>query len=168
MLADEVLERAKGNSEKVLKMTFQGTKVTKKTIENIINQLVKSHEKTKIQHGEQSLKTLNKQQKKLDSIPVMNSDLKGLQKELRKFGVDYSVRQNKSEKNQYEIYFKGTDINQIQSALKDYTNQTLTQTRKKESIKIKIEKAIKKSKEISANKDQREKENKKERGKEER
>lgn len=152
--------------EKAVKLTYKGVTVTAKTIDDIIRLYLNRPQKQV--YGKQSLKRLNRKGRTLDSIPVINQDLKGLQKELKKFGVDYSVRKSLTEKDTYEIYFKGSDINQIQTALKNYTAMSFqkNQNRDKPSIKERMKAAVQKAKERNQNLKQHER--KFERGRDER
>jgi len=136
LLGDEV-------SAKAIKITYKGTVITAKAVCELINIYLKGTEKQT--YGKQSLKKLNRKDKALDSIPIMNQDLKGLQKELKKYGVDYSVRKSLSEKNSYDVYFKGTDITQIQNALKNYTARSF-EKRERPSIKERMVAAVQKAK----------------------
>lgn len=140
MLGDDVQQKA-------VKITYKGVSVTVKTINEMIRQYL-NRQQNQV-YGKQSLKNLNKKGRRLDSIPVMNQDLKGLQKELRRFGIDYSVRKSQIEKDTYEIYFKGSDINQINTALENYTAMTFKKNKEMPSIKEKMKEAVQRAKEIN-------------------
>ena len=158
MLGDEVQTKA-------VKITYQGVEITSKVISNLIkNYLMHSKKQT---YGKQSLKKLNRKGNALDSIPVTNSDLKGCQRELMKYGVDYSARKSNSEKDTYEVYFKGTDITQIQAALKNYAAKSLQQ-RESPSMKERMAAVVQKAKERNESRRQQQHENKFERGRDER
>lgn len=156
LLGDEVQERA-------VKITYRGTEVTAKIVNELINKYLQALERQV--HGKQSLRQLNRKGKALDSIPVASADLKGLQNELRKFGVDYSVRKNTAEKNTFEIYFKGTDIGQIQASLKTYAEKSLKR-QERPPMKERMEAAVQKARAVNQN--LKEKKKQKQRGREER
>ena len=149
---------------KAVKMTYNGVEITSKVISNLIKNYLQASAKQA--YGKQSLKKLNRKGNALDSIPVTNADLKGLQRELRKYGVDYSARKNNSEKDTYDVYFKGTDITQIQTALKNYAAKSLQQ-RESPTIKERMVVAIQKAKERNVSR-QQERVRKFERGRDER
>ena len=158
MLGDEVQSKA-------VKITYQGVEITSKVISNLIkNYLLHSQKQT---YGKQSLKKLNRKGNALDSIPVTNTDLKGLQRELMKYGVDYSARKSNSEKDTYEVYFKGTDITQIQAALRNYAAKSLQQ-RESPSMKERMAAAVQKAKERNVSRRQQQRVKKFERGRDER
>lgn len=156
LLGDEVQAKA-------VKIVHKGTVITVETVAKLILDYLKQVEDPK--YGKQSLKKLNKKGKSLDTIPVTAKDLKGLERELRKYGVDYSVRKSTVEKDTFEIYFKGTDINQIQTGLRNYAADMLKRN-ERPSVKETIQKAIAKAKEKNANRPPKEK--KMQRGKDER
>ena len=158
LLGDEVQSKA-------IKITYQGVEITSKVIRALIKNYLQASEKQT--YGKQNLRKLNRKGNTLDSIPVTNADLKGLQRELRNYGVDYSARKSISEKDTYELYFKGTDITQIQSALKNYAAKSLQQ-RERPTMKERMASAVQKAKERNVSRQQQQHEKKFERGRDER
>lgn len=135
LLGDDVQEKA-------VKITYKTAKVTAQTINEIIRHYLYS--KDSEIYGEQSLKDLNKKGKQLDSISIPEQDIKGLRQNLKKnYGVDFAVKKS-LENEAFDIYFKGQDISQIQTALKEY----LKDLDLKPTLKENIEKATTKSKEL--------------------
>lgn len=104
--------------------------------------------------GKVSLKELNKQNLQLKDIPISSKDLKGMEKELKKYGVDYSIKQDLSRKDTFQVFFKAKDISAIELALRNYTSSKFSKERKP-SLKDTILKYKNQSKEI--NKDIKEK-----------
>lgn len=104
--------------------------------------------------GRMSLKELNKKNLQLKDIPLSSRDLKGMEKELKKHGVDYAIKQDLSENDTYKVFFKAKDISSIELALKNYTSKEFSQNRKM-NLKDTILKYKNKSKDI--NKDIKEK-----------
>ncbi|GHU82417.1 hypothetical protein AGMMS50284_4240 [Clostridia bacterium] len=72
--------------------------------------------------GEQSIAQLSKQGKDLNSVPVSNDDIKTVKKQLKGYGVDFSVLQDKNTKD-YTLFFKATDTVVIQNALEKCVNK---------------------------------------------
>lgn len=79
--------------------------------------------------GLQSIKDLNNQNVQLDNIPISSEDIKAFKKEMKKQGIDFSVLKRK-ETNEINIYFKGRDIEQINTVLQRYTEKNLSKERK--------------------------------------
>ena len=156
MLGEEVQSKA-------VNITYRGTIISAKVISELINYYLQSTEKQA--YGKQSLRKLNRKDRALDSIPVTSADLKGLQKELSKYGVDYSVRKSLAEKDTYDVYFKGSDITQIQNGLKNYMAKSFKR-RERLSLKERMAAAVQTAKE--RNDIRKEHEKKFERGRDER
>lgn len=137
MLGDETREIA-------LKATYSGLEISAGAVTELINKLL---EEKGVKFGQQSLKSLNRKGVALESIPVASQDLRGLRSELKKYGVDFSVRKNLSEKNTYDLYFKGRDVVQIEAALKNYAANNIAryQEGRKNSIKQRIQEAARKA-----------------------
>jgi len=144
LLSDEVQLKA-------IKMTYHGVEITSKVIRNLISCYLQASEKQT--YGKQSLKKLNRKGYALDSIPVTNADLNGLRRELKSYGVDYSARRSNAAKETYDVYFKGTDITQIQTALKNYAAKSLRQ-RERPTLKERMVAAIQRSKVLNVRRKQ--------------
>jgi hypothetical protein len=137
MLGDEL-------QQKVVELTYKGTGISVKTLLEILKKFA-DHCKEQEKYGKQSIKQLNRKGKNLDSIPVVDKDVKGVERELKKLGVDFAVRKSKSEENTYQIYFKAADVAQIKTALEDYMKRNMKQ-QDKPTIKEKMQDAVKEAK----------------------
>lgn len=118
MLVDEV-------TGKVLRCACDFNDLTGKALLTILKKVSES-----LNSGEQSLKSLNKKDLTLDFIEVSNQDIKGLQRQLKKLGIDFSVVKSPNENNQHYVYFKAKDVNQIQYALETHVNKAMKQLEK--------------------------------------
>lgn len=118
MLVDEV-------TGKVLRCAVDSTDLSSKAL-----LMVLKYVSERLNSGEQSLKSLNKKNLTLDFIEVSNQDIKGLQRNLKTLGIDFSVVKSPSEKNQHYVYFKAKDVNQIQYALQKHINKAMEQLEK--------------------------------------
>jgi hypothetical protein len=105
---------------KALQFTYKGLAITARVIHDLIMRYSYRPATPQQAYGKQSLKKLNRKNRALENIPVSGQDLLGLQRELRQYGVDYAVTARKTEPGVFDIYFKGGDVNQIQSALRTY------------------------------------------------
>lgn len=113
MLSEEV-------QSKVIHITYKGLAITARVIQDLIVRYTHMSHTPQQTYGKQSIQKLNRKNRALENIPVSGRDLLGLQRELRQYGVDYAVTARKTEPGVFDIYFKGGDINQIQSALQKY------------------------------------------------
>lgn len=145
MLGDEAQKQGIKVTVKTVKLT---TRFLKWVIQSIANQ------KNKEVFGKQSIKKLNHKQRALESIPVTSSDIQGLQKELKKFGVDFSAVKRRNELDTYDLYFKSADISQIETSLKNYVDKSFSKGQDKKPMKERAEAAIQKAKEQSADRGQ--------------
>lgn len=139
-------------SKKAIYISVTGVQGTLNIIETAMRYYLNSTKNSL--RGKMSLKDLYKQNLQLKDIPLSSIDLKGMEKELKKYGVDYAIKQDLSEKDTYKVFFKAKDISSIELALKNYTSKEFSQNRKM-SLKDIILKYKDKSKEI--NKDIKEK-----------
>lgn len=139
-------------SKKAVYISVTGIQGTLNIIETAMQYYLNSTKNSL--RGKMSLKELNKQNLQLKDIPLSEKDLKGMEKELKKYGVDYAVKQDLSEIDTYKVFFKAKDISSIELALKNYTSSEFSKERKPR-LKDIITKYKNKSKEI--NKDIKEK-----------
>lgn len=100
--------------------------------------------------GKITLKELNKQKLQLRDIPLSSKDLKGMERQLKKHGVDYAIKKDLSKDDSYKVFFKAKDIDSIELALKNYTAKRFSEERKP-SFKETVLKYKEKSKEINKN-----------------
>ncbi|WP_058486829.1 PcfB family protein [Defluviitalea phaphyphila] len=141
LLSDEITKKA-------VKLSYKGAIITAQVIDSLIysylSDLEEQYRRHRIKGGKKSIKELNQKEKKLDNITVAKEDLKGLQKEFKKYGIEYAVMKNLKNDN-YEIYFKGSNINQIKNALENYIARNFQRdVTKKPSIKERMTAAIRK------------------------
>ncbi len=127
-------------------ISVTGIKGTLNIIEAAMKYYLNSTERSL--RGRISLKELNKQNLQLKDIPLSSKDLKGMEKELKKYGVDYAIKQDLSQKDTFKVFFKAKDISAIELALKNYTSSKFSKERKP-SLKDTIIKYKNKSKEIN-------------------
>ena len=118
MLVDEV-------TGKVVRCALSSSDLSKKALLMVLKNVLES-----LNNGKQSLTSLNKKDITLDFIEVANQDIKGLQRQLKKLGVDFSVVKSPSEDNQHYVYFKAKDVNQIQYGLQKHINKAMEQLEK--------------------------------------
>lgn len=118
MLVDEV-------TGKVVRCALSSSDLSKRALLMILKNVLEN-----LNSGKQSLKSLNKKDITLDFIEVSNQDIKSLQRQLKKLGVDFSVVKSPNENNQHYVYFKAKDVNQIQYALQKHINKAMVQLEK--------------------------------------
>jgi hypothetical protein len=111
MIADEA-------QNVVVHMTYRGGELAGKGGLALIKAAAKGMQHY-LETGEQSIKKLNKKGLQLESISVSELDLRSIKKELKEFGVDFSVMKNIADKDTYDVFFKARDVTQINKALEN-------------------------------------------------
>lgn len=103
--------------EQAVQVEWKAAKITAAALKGLIEQILANREK--ITHGEQSLKKLNLQGKKLESIELTGEDMQAFKRELNKYAVDFSIKKDTETQN-YTVFFKGQDVDRV------YTDNTIT------------------------------------------
>ena len=119
-------------SNKSLTFTFKATEISFDVVIKVLDKLLK--EQTKEKRGKQSIKELRKKGN-LQAIDVTDETLKKLQKYLKKFNIDYSLLKDKTEENQYSLFFRNYDAELLNKVLEKFMQERF---QKKESIIDKI------------------------------
>ena len=83
MLGDEM-----GN--KAISVTINATQITAKLVLEVMKAIAK--DKYKVVNGKQSLKDLNKKGKALENVNIDKADLKAIQRQLKKDGIDFAIK----------------------------------------------------------------------------
>jgi hypothetical protein len=108
--------------EQAVQVEWKAAKITAAALKGLIEQILANREK--ITHGEQSLKKLNLQGKKLESIELTGEDMQAFKRELNKYAVDFSIKKDTETQN-YTVFFKGQDVDRVYKGL--VNGQVLTE-----------------------------------------
>lgn len=132
-------------ARKTLNMEVKAAKVTGKLLLNLLKKLMKEAEKlggleklVNANGNEVKLKDMVKKGQ-LEEIPVEESELKELKKELNRYGVKFSVMKDK-ESGKYSVFFQAKDMKVMDKAFKHALSESEKKTERKESIHKSIEK----------------------------
>lgn len=139
--------------QQAIQVSIKATKISYDLLVALAKSIIQN--KDKIEHGEQNLKKLNMQGRKLESIELPDQDIKSFKKQLNKHSVDFSIMKNKETKD-YTIFFKGQDIERVNIGLQNcLIDISKNQSKKpfKETAKEAVEKANQKNKEVDMSKD---------------
>ena len=113
MLGDEVGNKAIG-------VTVKASQITAKLVLEVIRSI--ANDKYKVVNGKQSLKELNKKGKALENVNIDKADLKAIQRQLKKDGIDFAIKKD-SYNEVFNLYFKGQDISQIEKIFKEVVKE---------------------------------------------
>lgn len=132
-------------ARKTLNMEVRAGKVTGKILLDLIRKLLKESEKiggleklVGSKGNEVKLKEMVKKGQ-LEEIPVEETELKELKKELNRYGVKFSVMKDK-ESGKYSVFFQAKDMKVMDKAFKHALSESVKKTERKESIHNNIEK----------------------------
>ena len=132
-------------ARKTLNMEMRASKVTGQIIVDLIRKLLKESEKiggleklVGSKGNEVKLKDMVKKGQ-LEEIPVEETELKELKKELNRYGVKFSVMKDK-ESGKYSVFFQAKDMKVMDKAFKHALSESEKKTERKESIHKNIEK----------------------------
>ena len=126
-------------------MEVRAGKVTGKILLDLIRKLLKESEKiggleklVGSKGNEVKLKDMVKKGQ-LEEIPVEETELKELKKELNRYGVKFSVMKDK-ESGKYSVFFQAKDMKVMDKAFRHALSESEKKTERKESIHKNIEK----------------------------
>lgn len=132
-------------ARKTLNMEVRAGKVTGKILLDLIRKLLKESEKiggleklVGSKGNEVKLKDMVKKGQ-LEEIPVEETELKELKKELNRYGVKFSVMKDKKS-GKYSVFFQAKDMKVMDKAFKHALSESEKKTERKESIHKNIEK----------------------------
>lgn len=132
-------------ARKTLNMEVRAGKVTGKILLDLIRKLLKESEKiggleklVGSKGNEVKLKDMVKKGQ-LEEIPVEETELMELKKELNRYGVKFSVMKDK-ESGKYSVFFQAKDMKVMDKAFKHALSESEKKTERKESIHKNIEK----------------------------
>lgn len=101
--------------EQAVQVEWKVTRVTATAFIGLIQQLLRQRDQ--VGHGQQSLKKLNLQGKKLEQVEIPGEDVRALRRELNRYAVDFSITRNAANEN-YMVYFKSQDVDRVYTGLK--------------------------------------------------
>lgn len=105
-------------------------------------QVKKEAKKNVYRPGKKSLNKLMEEGSDLTNIEITDSNIKSFEKVARKYGIQYSLKKDKSETPpKYIVFFRAKHSEVMKTAFKEYTDVVLPKSRKT-SIRKRLQKAI--------------------------
>jgi len=115
-------------------LTISGARLTGRTLKWAIRQLLNSHSKNKAKRaqakaitpkGKQSVKELVGQNQGVQNIEISDKNIKDFDRVARKYGIDYAVKRDTTEKTpKYLVFFKARDGDALNAAFREYSAVT--------------------------------------------
>ena len=129
MLHEEVNRESLQLGAKIGKLTAEEIK---KALDKLLAQLTElkknGQQLPTVVHGKQTLKELSAQNTGLSSMELKDPNLRLLNKEMDKAGIDFSPV--KTGKGEYLLFFKGRDADAMTHAFNQYTKKLVKQAEK--------------------------------------
>lgn len=135
MLHEEVNRESLQLGAKIGKLTAEEIK---KALDKLLAQLTElkknGQQLPTVVHGKQSLKELSAQNTGLSSVELKDPNLRQLNREMKKAGIDFSPV--KTGKGEYLLFFKGRDADTMTHAFNQYTKKLVKQAEKPSIRKV--------------------------------
>lgn len=112
-MAGDIEDQVMRLSEKALQIDFKATKITARLVMNLAK---KALHQNGTKSGRQTVKQLQRKGSSVENVPVSAEDLRQLRRELRRYGVDYSIVKDRNT-GVYSLFFKAQDASMIRTAL---------------------------------------------------
>ncbi len=124
---------------KTIALVISTTKLTGRLLQAAIREYQrqrqnhKNNKQVKGYQGKQTIKQLVESGAALSNIEITNKNIKSFEPVAKKYGLDYALKKDKSQKPpKYIVFFKGKDIDVINMAFQEYSQKQL---REKPSIR---------------------------------
>lgn len=120
---------------KTVALVISTSKMTGRVLQAAIRELQRQRQKhqNKSYQGKQTIKQLVESGAALSNIEITNKNIKSFEPVAKKYGLDYALKKDKSQKPpKYIVFFKGKDIDVINMAFQEYSQKQL---REKPSIR---------------------------------
>lgn len=138
-------------NEKVVGLCIKATHMSSDVLKAAIRKYLYEHRQNKqmrrmrraepsVPSGKQSLNDLLKQGAELTNIPITEKNIKDFDRVARKYGIDYSLKKDRSKNPpEYLVFFKARDADVMTAAFKEYAGFTLRK-KSKPSLVQKLQK----------------------------
>jgi thioredoxin reductase len=116
-------------NEKTVSLIVRGSKLTahmlQKALAKLLADMKKQQQKNvkpKTYHGKQSVKELIGQGAGVSNIEITDGNIKSFDRVARKYGVDYSLKHDKSaDPPKWLVFFKARDADALMAAFKEFS-----------------------------------------------
>jgi len=124
-------------NDKTVALSVRAAKLTGRVFEKAVQQLLRSMKKQKsrdspqVYKGRQTVKQLVGQGAGVQNIEINDVSIKKFERIARKYGVDFAVKRDTSEKiPKYLVFFKSRDADALTAALSEYNAKIIKATKK--------------------------------------
>ena len=116
--------------QKTFNIMISTTKLSARTVLRAVKAAFRLYQ-SKASQGKQSVRTLLRQNRGVSSVEISKTSIRGLERYVKKYGIDYAIRKDNSEvPPRYLVFFKAPDAEAFNSAFKEYSASVLDKTKR--------------------------------------
>ena len=116
--------------QKTFNIVVSTTKLTARTILNAGKAAIQQQQ-AKMAGGKQSVRMLLRQNRGVSSVEIDKTNIRGVERYAKKYGIDYAIRKDNSEMPpRYLVFFKAPDVEAFNAAFKEYSASLLSKTKR--------------------------------------
>ena len=116
--------------QKTFNIVVSTTKLTARTILNAGKAAIQQQQ-AKMAGGKQSVRMLLRQNRGVSSVEIDKTNIRGFERYVKKYGIDYAIRKDNSEMPpRYLVFFKAPDVEAFNAAFKEYSASLLSKTKR--------------------------------------
>ena len=125
--------------QKTIALSMKTGKLTAQVLQAALKKYLqhRAKGKTKLHHGQQSLKQLKKHGAALSNIEITEANISAFKPCAKKYGVDFSLRKDKTtQPPHYVVIFKSKDADNLEQAFREFTAKTLSKEQRPSIRKV--------------------------------
>ncbi|MEE0708623.1 MAG: PcfB family protein [Gemmiger sp.] len=126
-------------TQKTIAFSIKSAKLTIQVLQAAARKFLETQNKgkTKLHHGQQSLKQLKKHGAALSNIEITEANIGAFKPCAKKYGVDFTLRKDKTtQPPHYVVIFKAKDADNLEQAFREFTAKTLSKEQRPSIRKV--------------------------------
>ena len=126
-------------TQKTMAFSIKSAKLTAQVLQAAARKFLEARNKgkTKLHHGQQSLKQLKKHGAALSNIEITEANIGAFKPCAKKYGVDFALRKDKTtQPPHYVVIFKSKDAGNLEQAFREFTAKTLSKEQRPSIRKV--------------------------------
>lgn len=116
-------------TQKTMAFSIKSAKLTAQVLQAAARKFLEARNKgkTRLHHGQQSLKQLKKHGAALSNIEITDANIGAFKPCAKKYGVDFALRKDKTtQPPHYVVIFKSKDTDNLEQAFREFTAKMLS------------------------------------------
>ena len=126
-------------TQKTMAFSIKSAKLTAQVLQAAARKFLEARNKgkTRLHHGQQSLKQLKKHGADLSNIEITEANIGAFKPCAKKYGVDFTLRKDKTtQPPHYVVIFKAKDADNLDLAFREFTAKTLSKEQRPSIRKV--------------------------------